>query len=50
MKELLFGWLIKPRCMLTSIDALVALIEIGIVLVVRFVVIIFIMYSEDDRK
>lgn len=42
MKELLFGWLTKPRYMITGVDEFVGLIETLIVLVIVFFIVIFI--------
>lgn len=42
MKELLFGWLTKPKYMITGLDEFIALIEIEIVFVVGFFIVLFI--------
>lgn len=48
MKEILFGWITKPKMMLTPIDELMGCVEIFLFLILVIVVIAIILTIKED--
>jgi len=50
MKEILFGWITKPKMMQTYIDDIVMCIELCLLVILIFAVIAIIMSITEDKK